>query len=423
VREQKADTMSDSSNADQYGSDITQYAPVESPGAGERIANDIPLAKPVYGIAQEINDAVNGDTSVADAAGGIAADLGMLAMGGLMFIKDPVYALANAGLTMLLELVTPLNDLLEMVSGDPGQMQEQQEVWGQVQEALGALSEEVGSAVDAGIPNWQGSAADAAYNQLYGLAAAIGAMAHEAGGIKQLLAWAEVVAQTIYDVIKSILAELVSWLIMRGLIALAASSFTFGAAFAEFLLSGMVKAMSAIQRAIDKFAKAGRIFAKIAPLLQKFFLPAGKPLWKAVLMRGLITGGITAGLGSASALFQSSGSSGRGASVSAGSPAGLTVDLDELDALASQLEGLAGNGESINSVASGAASEEMTWGLTGFFFASSYQGSCEEAVASTGQLGPSCEGHAQLLRDCKAAYCSTDEVAAAEFEAKYNELA
>ncbi|GAA2140276.1 hypothetical protein [Glycomyces algeriensis] len=414
--------MSDSS---EHGSDITQYAPVQSPGAGERIANDIPLAKPVYGIAQEINDAVNGDTSIADAAGGIAADLGMLAAGGLMFIKDPVYALANAGLTILLELVTPLNDLLEMVSGDPGQMQQQQEVWGQVQEALGALGEEVGTAVESGIPNWQGSAADAAYNQLYGLSAAIGAMGHEAGGIKQLLAWAEVVAQTIYDVIKSILAELVSWLIMRGLVALAASSFTFGAAFAEFLISGMVKAMSAISRAIDKFAKAGKIFAKIAPLLSKFFLPAGKPLWKAVLMRGLITGGITAGLGAATTGMQqlSGGSGGQSASVSAGSPVGLTVDLDELDALASALEGLSGNGESINSVASGAASEEMTWGLTGLFFASSYQGSCEEAVASTGQLSGSLNGHGQILRDCKAAYCSSDEVAAAEFEAKYNELA
>ncbi|MEU5155362.1 hypothetical protein [Glycomyces sp. NPDC021274] len=413
--------MSDSS---EHGSDITQYAPVDSPGAGERIANDIPLAKPVYGIAQEINDAVNGDTSIADAAGGIAADLGMLAAGGLMFIKDPVYALANAGLTMLLELVTPLNDLLEMVSGDPGQMQQQQEVWGQVQEALGALSEEVGTAVDTCIPNWQGSAADAAYNQLYGLSAAIGAMGHEAGGIKQLLAWAEVVAQTIYDVIKSILAELVSWLIMRGLIALAASSFTFGAAFAEFLISGMVKAMSAISRAIDKFAKAGKIFAKIAPLLTKFFLPAGKPLWKAVLMKGLVTGAITGGLGAATTGYQQlSSGSGPTASVSAGSPVGLTVDLDELDALASQLEGLSGNGASINTVASGAASEEMTWGLTGLFFASSYQGSCEEAVASTGQLSESLNGHGQLLRDCKAAYCSSDEVAAAEFEAKYNELA
>ncbi|MDN3241266.1 hypothetical protein [Glycomyces tritici] len=413
--------MSDSS---EHGSNITQYAPVQDPGAGERIANDIPLAKPVYGIAQEINDAVNGDTSVADAAGGIAADLGMLAVGGLMAIKDPVYALANAGLTILLELVTPLNDLLEMVSGDPGQMQHQQEVWGQVEEALGALSEEVGTAVDTCIPNWQGSAADAAYNQLYGLSAAIGAMGHEAAGIKQLLAWAEVVAQTIYDVIKSILAELVSWLIMRGLVALAASSFTFGAAFAEFLLSGMVKAMNAISRAIDKFAKAGKIFAKIAPLLEKFFLPAGKPLWKAVLMKGLVSIGVTGGLGAATTGYQQlSGGSGLTVSLSALSAQGLTVDLDELDALAGQLEGLAGRGGSINTVASGAASEEMTWGLTGLFFASSYQGSCEEAAASTGQLSESLNGHGQLLRDCKAAYCSSDEVAAAEFEAKYNELA
>lgn len=415
--------MAETTNADRYGSDITQYSPVDSPGAGERIANDIPLAKPVYGIAQEINDAVKGDSSLVDAAGGIAADLGMLAAGGLMAIKDPVFALANAGLTIVLELVTPLNDLLEMVSGDPGQMARQQEVWGQVQEALGALGEEVGTAVGTCIPNWSGSAADAAYNQLYGLSAAIGAMSHEAGGIKQLLAWAEVVAQTIYDVIKSILSELVSWLIMRGLVALAASSFTFGAAIAEFILSGMVKAMTAIQRALSKFAAAGKIFAKIAPLLEKFFLPAGKPLWKAVLMRGLITGGITAGLGTASAGYQAlTAGSPPSAPASAASAEGLNVELDELDALAAELDRLAGNGDAINSVATGAASEEMTWGLTGVFFANSYDGSCQEAIATTGQLSGACTGHAQRLRDTKDAYCSADEVAAAAFEAMYNQM-
>lgn len=415
--------MTEPGNAEQYGSDITQYAPIESPGTGERIANDVRFGKGVYGLAQDITAAVNGDSSVAEAAGDIAADLGMLAMDGLLFIKDPVYALANAGLTMLLELISPLNDLLEMVSGDPGQMADQQQVWGQVEEALGALGEEVGDAVGTCIPSWSGAAADAAYNQLYGLSAAIGAMAHESASIKQLLAWAEVIAQTIYDVIKSVLSELVSWLIMRGLIALAASSFTFGAAFAEFLISGMVKTTLAIQRALKKFADAGKIFAKIAPLLSKFFLPAGKPLWKAVLMRGLITGGLTAGLGAATTgLQQLTSQSAQTGQFSAGSAEGLTVDLDELDSLASALDSLAGNGDAIHAVASGAAAEDMTWGLTGLFFASSYTGSCDGAIESTGQLSGSLTGHAQRLRDCKDEYASSDEVAASEFEAQYNEM-
>ncbi|WP_030144269.1 hypothetical protein [Glycomyces sp. NRRL B-16210] len=415
--------MTEPGNAEQYGSDIDQYAPIDSPGTGERIANDVAFGKGVYGLANDITDAVNGDSSLADAAGGIAADLGMLAIDGLLFIKDPVYALANAGLTMLLELVTPLNDLLEMVSGDPGQMADQQQVWGQVEEALGALGEEVGTAVGTCIPSWSGSAADAAYNQLYGLSAAIGAMSHEAAGIKQLLAWAEVIAQTIYDVIKSALSELVSWLIMRGLVALAASSFTFGAAFAEFLISGMVKTTLAIQRALKKFGEASKIFAKIVPLLEKFFRPAGKSLWKAVLMRGLITGGITAGLGAATTgIQQLTSQSAQTGQFSAGSADGLTVELDELDALATELDALAGNGDAIHSVATGAAAEDMTWGLTGLFFANSYTGSCDEAVDSTAQLSGACSGHAQRLRDCREEYASSDEVAASEFEAQYNDM-
>ncbi|MFG3342570.1 hypothetical protein [Glycomyces sp. NPDC048151] len=415
--------MTDTTNADQYGSDITQYAPVDSPGTGERIMNGSTFGKGAYGLAEDITSVVQGDKSIGDAAGGISVDLTMLAAGAAGIIKDPIFELVNAGLSVLLELVTPLNDILEWVSGDPGQMDEQQQVWGQVEEALGALSEEVGTAVSTTMPTWAGTAADAAYNELYGLSAAIGAMAHECGAIKQLLAWAEVVAQTIYAVIKALIAEFVSWAITRGLVALAASPASFGSSWAAFLVSAIAKYISAMTRTFKKMAMANRVFAKIAPLLAKYFVPAGKSLWKTVLMRAVMTAGITGGLGAATTGYaQASSQTAETGVFSAASPAGLTVDLDELDALASELDSLSSNGESIHSVATGAASEDMTWGITGLFFASSYNGSCGEAVEMTKQLGPACTGHAQRLRDCKEAYAGSDEAAVADFEQQYNQI-
>lgn len=415
--------MGDASLSEQYGSDIDSYPDIDAPGTGERIADGIKMAGEIYGIADEISSVVSGDTSLGDAAGSISGDLAMLALDATLAIKDPIYALAEAGLSILLELVSPLNDVLHWVSGDPGQMAQQQEVWGQVEEALGALGEEVGTTVSSALPSWSGQAAESAFSELYGFSAAIGAMSHEAGGIKQLLAWAELLAQTIYDVIKAILSELVAWLITRGLVALAASSFTFGAAFAEFLLSASLKGVRMINTALSKFKQAQGIFGKIVNLALNFFVPAGKPLWKAVLFRGLITAGVSGGIGAATTgLGQLTSGQAETGLISAGSPTGLSVDIDGLDALASGLDGLSGNGESIHSVASQAASEDMTWGLTGLFFASSYNDSCQEATTATAQLSPACSGHAQRVRDCKDAYTDADEVAVSDFESRYNEM-
>src|SRR5690606_2751272 len=273
----------------------------------------------LFKTADDIVDAVQGEATGGETAKALATDIGMLAAGAVLTIKDPFYMLADFGLTMVFELVEPLNELVEEVVGDPdemGRLERRGEgtgeademgrlerVWEQVQQAPEALSEEVAEAVDSRVPAWAGQAAQAAKGFMAALEKSIWGMAQEAYQGREVLQGAKAVAEALFAIIKSILAELVAWLIMRGLIALANSTWSFGASIAEFMLSGAIKAQQAVTRAIEKIQKAVGIFGKLVGLLAKFMNGKGKPLIKAVLTRAGVTAGLQGGKAAAKALL------------------------------------------------------------------------------------------------------------------------
>jgi hypothetical protein len=79
--------------------------------------------------------------------GGEIKGLGEDVMG---VLTDPIGTLVGAGLTIVLDLVQPFDELLMMVSGDATEMQRQIDVLGQVEAALGALEGEMANAEEAG---------------------------------------------------------------------------------------------------------------------------------------------------------------------------------------------------------------------------------------------------------------------------------
>lgn len=407
-------TVAEKDPADEHGSDIASYPPAEQDGVGRRIGEgSIPLVKGTYGLADDIVQAVQGDGTLGEASAAIAMDVGMMAAGALVAIKDPFYALADVGLTIVLELVQPLDDLLEMVSGDPDEMERLERVWGQVQTALEALSDEAREAVDTKIPTWSGEAAEAARGNLAALQASIWAMAQEAHGIRELLGWAKVVAEAIYAVIKSILSELVAWLIMRGLIALASSAWSFGASIAQFLLEGAIRAQQAVSRAIAKVQQAVGIFGKLVGLLAKWFNGKGKPLWKAVLVRAAGTAGMQAAKVGAHAVI--GGKDAPALSPSGAAPGCVTVAIEELDALGADFDRLGGNAEAIVGVAGDAATADLSWGLPGLMFKGKYGESCTDFNESAGKAGPACRGSAERLKTASRIYGESDSAAVRGF--------
>jgi len=389
---------------------------------------NIPVVSTGTSLAQNIYGSIAGDDRLSSAAS-IPGDILGLAGEGLMAMKDPIYALTSAGLSIVLELVEPFNDAIEAVSGSPGDMERAETAWGEVAGALNTLSGDTASVIGDNTTQWQGTDADAATEQLEALAAAIAAAGNEASNVQRIASWCKMLAEAIKALIESILAELVSWLITRGLAALAAGPWTFGASVATFILSGFYKATSMFLRVMNKFQKATGIFGKIANVLVTqglnrkgaFHTTAGQifgvrdglnyALWKGVLVKAGIGGGMSL-LGNATDAVSNvagmitgpSGGPGGG-----GSGGGITVDLDELDSLQSELDGMKGQAEPIRSKAADTIAEEMTWGLPGLLgLEGHYTSTCEGLDDAIGEIVSAFEGQAMRIGECRADHEACD---------------
>lgn len=396
--------------ADEHGSDISAYPEVEKDGAGRRIGEGgPPLTTGLFKTANDIVDAVQGEATGGETAKALATDIGMLAAGAVLTIKDPFYMLADFGLTMVFELVEPLNELVEEVTGDPDEMDRLERVWEQVQQATEALSEEVAEAVDSKIPTWSGQAAQAAKGFMAALQKSIWGMAQEAYQVREVLQGAKAVAEALFAIIKSILAELVAWLIMRGLIALANSTWSFGASIAEFMLSGAIKAQQAVTRAIEKIQKAVGIFGKLVGLLAKFMNGKGKPLIKAVLTRAGVTAGLQGGKAAAKALLAHPKSAHIPPGLGEGGPGCFDVDVSELEALGVEMDRISTNAGKIEAVArEAAAGNDLTWGAPGLFLKGSYDQACQEFLDLLTACAPACQGAGERVKSAGKVYSEID---------------
>ncbi|WP_026923198.1 hypothetical protein [Glycomyces arizonensis] len=407
--------------SDEYsGSDITQYDKPEIPSANESLASTLPVEKSGYKLVEDIKAAVSEGDGAAAAA--IPADIAALGVESFFALGDPIGTLVNAGLTIVLELVEPLNDVLEFVSGDPDEMARSQERWSQISTALASLGEEVGSTVSNDLPNWQGT--DAALEQLYALEAIILAASNEAAGIETFLSWAKTLAETLYAVIKAIITELVSFLVTNGLVALALAGVTFGSSVAGFLVRASIKGSMMFVKAMKKFEKAFGIFGKIGRFLFKKIAKSsyrGNPqyaLWKAVLVKAGIAGGLAAGVNSIGAITTAAGGTGGATATTPGGSAGqVYIDLTEFEQIEAGLNVHAGRSSGIEDAAQDLTVTEMTWGLPGLLgMESAYQDNCEGILEVLADITAALEGNAAKLKAVGAEWESADQETQAAFE-------
>jgi hypothetical protein len=408
------------SDTDLHGSDITRYEAVEAEESGTQWT-DVPFVSRYTATADAVKQA--GSEGALNTGFTIAGEIKGLGEDVMGVLTDPIGTLVGAGLTIVLDLVQPFDELLMMVSGDATEMQRQIDVLGQVEAALGALDGEITNAADANVTTWDGEAAAAAGNAIGGLAATAGSMSERAKDVAALLDWARMLAETIYEVIKAILTELVAWAVTRGIVALAASVPTAGASVAAFLMDAVVSASRMLLKATRKFQFAQQIFMKLLKFLHANPVvdrAAGEyRLWKELLSAAGTTV-VDSVKGAAADLYgHASDAIDGGSSVIStmvGDATRWQVDPGELESAAGALDDLAPNAEAIAAVASEAGAAEMTWGLPGLFFAEAFTEGCAELSNLTGLLGTSIGRHADGLRECADSYAQADADIAAEFE-------
>ena len=344
-------------------------------------------------------------------------------MDAIGLLQDPIGTLVSAGLTIVLDLVQPLEDVLIMVSGDASAMEKQVVDLQQIQADLAALADDLNTETNSNITVWEGEAVSAASDELGGIAVSARAMSKDAFDVSQLLDWARMLAETIYNVIKAIITELVSWLITRGLVALASSWATAGGSVAAFIASAATKGTMMMLRATRKYQWAQRIFRRLLALIRKIPIldrAAKGAHWKGLLKKAGMAIRKTAPADAEELLADYTGSDtplevGQISSPS-GPHNGFPVDVEELNAMVSALDSLEPTAGGIASGSAGAGAAEMTWGLTGLAFETSYTEGCQGLIESTQNLTDAISSEATKLRDCADDYTTVDEDNAAEFD-------
>ncbi|MHA6805844.1 hypothetical protein [Salinifilum ghardaiensis] len=183
---------------------------------------------------------------------GIKQSVEGLASEALSFASNPASWLINKGLGFLLEWIQPLEEALQLVSGDKESLQKGSEDFGKVKEKLSDLSQEIIDKAESGLKDWNGEAADAARTKLAAFAAGVENTGKQAHNVSELLQISSTLAEAAEGVIRGIIADFVTWLIMTWVSASASAPVTFGSSYGAASAATAVEASVATTKATKK---------------------------------------------------------------------------------------------------------------------------------------------------------------------------
>lgn len=241
-------------------------------GYGQKVVESIPLAGGAVKVFNSVTGATEGDISFGDVLG-IASDSTSFVQSCTGAVKeiasDPLGWLVSQGLDFLLSVVQPLQDLIHMVSGDGPALSTAAENFNSIGQGITEFGQKFGEDAVTALSEWEGDAAEAAAEKLAEFSKGIGGIAGEAGNIAQLLQISSMIMTVIEEFIKALLTELITWLIMIWIPALAAAAPTFGASTAAAGSATGVRAAQTGAQATQKVSKLQQLLTKIKDLLAK----------------------------------------------------------------------------------------------------------------------------------------------------------
>ncbi|OQO91053.1 hypothetical protein B1813_16300 [Saccharomonospora piscinae] len=182
---------------------------------------------------------------------------------------DPIGTLVGEGLDFLISVCQPLQDLIHMVSGDGPALANAAGNFSAIGEGIVQFGDKFGQDAMAALAGWEGDAAEAAAAKLGEFAKGIRAVAGEAGNISQLLQISSMIMTVIEEFIKALLTELITWLVMIWVPALAAAIPTAGASTAAAGTATGVRVAQTGSRATQQVGKLRRLLDKVHDLLSR----------------------------------------------------------------------------------------------------------------------------------------------------------
>ncbi|SNR70707.1 hypothetical protein SAMN06265360_11585 [Haloechinothrix alba] len=240
----------------------------EVPVAGSAVG----LAGDTFGAGQSVAGLLNGGENepgvgeVALEAGDVLTDAGSFVAECsdtvTSMVTNPAGWLAGNGLDFLLELITPLQDALDTVTGDAPALETAAGNFVSIGEGLQQMSENFVEVADTSLAGWNGEAADAARDQLADFADGISGIAAHSGHVAEMLEASAMVMEAVEEAVKSLISDFVGWLIMTWVPALASSVASLGSSIAA------AQAVTATRAAITS-SRVGRTVQRLVDLLRK----------------------------------------------------------------------------------------------------------------------------------------------------------
>jgi len=225
-------------------------------------------AVPFYGnylktkdAAGKFSDGADG-SEVSNLASEGAGLLGAVGTSALGIATDPIGWLVGQGLNFLISVVQPLEDAIHFVSGDGPALSQAAENFNAIGKGIADLGAQFDKELGESVTSWGGPAAEAASTKLGEFGNGIDGVAGQAGELAQMLQISSMIMTVIEDFIKAILTELITWLIMIWIPALAAAVPSFGASTAA---AGAATGVRAAQTG----SRVSRIIAKLREFLDK----------------------------------------------------------------------------------------------------------------------------------------------------------
>ncbi len=231
-------------------------------------------ATPFYGsylktkdAAGKLSDGADGSEVTALASEG-AAVIGSLGTSALGVATDPIGWLVGQGLNFLISVVQPLEDAIHFVSGDGPALQQAAENFNAIGKGVADLRKTFDSDLQAAVRTWGGQTAEVASTKLGEFANGIDGVAGQAGEVAQLLQISSMIMTIVEDFIKAILTELITWLVMIWIPALAAAVPSFGASTAAAGAATGVRVVTTGSRVARIVARLKQFLGKIMDFLR-----------------------------------------------------------------------------------------------------------------------------------------------------------
>ncbi|MBM7775988.1 uncharacterized protein YukE [Actinokineospora baliensis] len=196
----------------------------------------------------------------------LAVDGAMIGIDVLSMVMNPLGELVKAGVGWLMEHLDFLREPLEVLTGDPGQIDAIAATWENIGKRLDKMNADYTSAM-ALTTGWSGDAATAYQGLASQYIAALAQVADQARDAANGVRTAGVVVGTTRAIVFDLIATFISNVITRALLALASSWFTLGASVGVFIASVIA---DAVQLAAKLQKRLGKLLQAIQGFVAKY---------------------------------------------------------------------------------------------------------------------------------------------------------